>query len=82
MKDRILKGWTFTRVMYTLLGVFILWQSIVNAEWLGILLGGYFASMGIFSFGCASGNCVNPNYNPMRKENNSPVEEVKYEEIK
>jgi hypothetical protein len=58
MKTRILTGWTFMRAIYLLLGVFIVVQSVQQQQWLGILLGGYFASMGLFAFGCAAGNCA------------------------
>jgi hypothetical protein len=57
MKERILTGWSFTRVLYLILGGIIMVQSIVSMEWLGIVIGAYFSSMGLFAFGCASGNC-------------------------
>ena len=57
MKERILKGWTMTRVVYLLLGSALVWQSIAETQWIGVVLGGYFAAMGVFAFGCATGNC-------------------------
>lgn len=57
MKNRILKGWTLNRILYTVIGVAIIVQSVMQAQWFGVLLGVYFASMGIFSLGCASGSC-------------------------
>ncbi|MBK6391112.1 MAG: hypothetical protein KA109_12130 [Saprospiraceae bacterium] len=57
MKDRILKGWTFHRVIYLVLGGFVMIQSALIHQWLGVALGLYFASMGLFAFGCASGKC-------------------------
>ncbi|MBK7469089.1 MAG: hypothetical protein IPJ43_21185 [Saprospiraceae bacterium] len=27
-------------------------------QWVGALLGAYFASIGLFAFGCAAGNCL------------------------
>jgi hypothetical protein len=61
MKERILKNWTLTRVLFLILGISIMVQSILDLQWFGVLFGGYFASMGIFSFGCASGNCYGGN---------------------
>lgn len=58
MKDRILKNWTFIRAMYVLLGMAVIVSSIMEHQWPGIFFGGYFASMGIFAFGCAAGNCA------------------------
>lgn len=57
MKKRILTGWTFRRLVYLLLGVFVICESGAMHQWIGILPGLYLASMGIFAFGCASGNC-------------------------
>jgi hypothetical protein len=47
-------------------------------EWAGLLLGGYFASMGIFSFGCAAG-CCDTRYSPSRHRKTIGVE---FEEVK
>jgi hypothetical protein len=58
MKERILTGWTVKRVLYLGIGVFLLVQSVMDGQGFGILFGGYFAAMGLFAFGCASGNCA------------------------
>ena len=58
MKDRILKGWTFIRWTYLAMGLLIVIQAVVSQKWMEFFLGAYFASMGIFAFGCASGNCI------------------------
>lgn len=57
MKERILKGWTFIRVIYLLMGGFIIANAVADTQWLGIVMGGYIASMGLFGFGCAGGAC-------------------------
>lgn len=59
MKDRILKGWNLRRIFYILIGLMLIVQSILVRQWFAILFGGYFFSMGLFAFGCASGNCGN-----------------------
>lgn len=61
IKDRLLTGWTFTRVAYLIIGVMVIIQAAVNDQWLGILLGAYVTSMGLFAFGCASGSCFDGN---------------------
>ncbi|MDR0791880.1 MAG: hypothetical protein LBE82_01130 [Chitinophagaceae bacterium] len=58
MKKRIFTGWNFRRIIYAALGILLIVQSIWQAEWWGVLFGGYFAAMGIFAFGCAAGNCL------------------------
>ena len=82
MKERILTGWTLTRVLYLVMGSYIVVQSVLNQQWVGILLGGYFAAMGLFAFGCAAGNC-GVNYSKDRKnQGTSDFEEVVFEEVK
>ena len=61
MKERILTNWTFTRAFYLIVGIFVVIQSFMGQQWLGIAFGGYFAAMGLFAFGCASGNCFGGN---------------------
>ncbi len=61
IKDRLLTGWTFTRIAYLIIGIMVIIQAAVNDQWLGILLGAYVTSMGLFAFGCASGSCFDGN---------------------
>ncbi len=61
MKERILKGWNIQRGIYLLMGGIITYQSAINSEWVGVILGSYFASMAIFRIGCAGGNCYGGN---------------------
>ncbi len=77
MKKRILTGWTLGRALYALAGIFIIVQSVMQQEWIGILPGGYFAAMGIFSFGCAAGSCYSG-----PKRDSASIEKIKFEEIK
>ncbi|MEO6405543.1 MAG: hypothetical protein ABIY51_13380 [Ferruginibacter sp.] len=83
MKNRILSGWTFRRALYAGIGIFIIIESIMQHQWFGILFGGYFASMGIFAFGCAAGNCFGGNCNvePTQK-NKSQIQCVELEKVK
>jgi len=58
MRNRILTMWTFRRVIFTGLGLFLIGQSLVEKQWIGFIIGIYFASMGIFGFGCGAGYCT------------------------
>lgn len=58
MKQRLFSNWTFVRGIYFIMGALLLVQAIVMKQWFGMLLGGYFAAMGLFGFGCAAGNCA------------------------
>jgi len=82
MKERILNGWNFRRALYLILGGMIIIQSITQHEWLGILLGGYFAAMGIFAFGCAAANCFGGSCYTDRNTGAPKNDQVNYEEIK
>jgi hypothetical protein len=81
MKERLTTGWTFQRVIYLILGSFILIQSLVELHWMGILFGSYFASMGLFAFGCASGNCFGSTCETPGSKQNS-IDKVEFEEVK
>ncbi len=61
IKNRLLTGWTFIRVAYLVIGIMVIIQAAVNDQWLGMLLGGYVAFMGLFAFGCAGGSCFDGN---------------------
>jgi len=83
MKERILKNWTVMRILYVVMGGIVVAQSIATHEWAGIVFGGYFAAMGIFSFGCAAGNCA---HTPRRTPHTSTMAvqepDITYEEVK
>ncbi len=55
MSDRFLKGWTFQRFLYLVIGGFVMAQAVVERHWMIMVIGGYFAAMAIFNFGCAAG---------------------------
>jgi hypothetical protein len=57
MKNRIFNNWNFKRIMYLGLGIVVIVQSYLSNQWLGVAMGSYLAAMGLFAFGCASGNC-------------------------
>lgn len=83
MKERILNNWTFTRALYLLIGIALIIQSVMEHQWFGVVFGGYFASMGLFAFGCAAGNCYTGNSSTEAlQKTNTVTEDVKFEEIK
>jgi hypothetical protein len=84
MKQRLLTGWTFIRVIYILIGSLIIIQSVADRQWFGIIFGGYFASMGLFAFGCAGGACFGGScYYPQESKNKTnSIAETGFEEVK
>jgi hypothetical protein len=83
MKERILNGWTFRRVLYLVIGSFIIIQAVMDKQWFSVAFGGYFAAMGLFAFGCAAGNCFEGNCStePQLKSNTSD-QDAEFEEMK
>ena len=76
IKDRVFTGWRFTRWLYLVMGVTIMIQGGMAHQTMGIVLGGYFAAMAVFGFGCAGGNCA-----VMPTTKNVEDVQVEYEEI-
>lgn len=80
LKQRLLSKWTFSRTLYLVVGGLLLLHSAMDQEWLGVALGGYFASMGLLAFGCAGGQCVRLPHEGL--ENQSPdTEDIDFEEV-
>lgn len=85
MKNRILKGWNFKRIVYLIAGVTTVVMAFQYNEWLFSLIGIYFAAMGIFAFGCASGNCYTGYYESKAVgsgEQAAGAEDITWEEVK
>ena len=79
MLERIIRPLTFRRILFLGMGLFIAVSSLKEGEWIGILMGSYFFSMGLFTLGCAD-NCGYPA--PMTRKNIELTEEIDYEEVK
>lgn len=85
--QRITRGWNFMRIIYLVLGIWVILQSIQMRQWVGVLLGVWFAAMGLFALGCAAGTC-SINSPVSKKQGNNLItnetDPVKtgYEEIK
>ncbi len=82
IKQRVFTGWNFQRVIYVALGTIVMISAIVERQWAAVFVGGYFASMGLFAFGCAAGACFNDSYNKPRSEKTSERKEINFKEIK
>lgn len=72
MRKRILTGWTWIRGAFLFLGLWMIIQTAMEGEWLGIVLGSWLSIMGLFGLGCAAGNCFNGNceVSPERDQQN------------
>lgn len=82
MKDRILRGWTFRRGLFVVVGVVVGVQSIIYREWIWTLGGVFLIAMGVFALGCVGGNCpVNVTPSKNKDKENITFEEVKNKKI-
>ncbi|NOT38353.1 MAG: hypothetical protein HOP11_13360 [Saprospiraceae bacterium] len=81
MLERITSNWTYIRVFYLIMGLIVIIQSVMYQQWFGVAFGSYFASMGLFAFGCASGSCFGNN-TKNEATSQTITQEVEYEEIK
>lgn len=58
MKNRLLQGWGVTRIIRLALALFICISSILEAEYLWLILGGWFLYQAIFNVSCCgNGSC-------------------------
>lgn len=78
MKKLLFTNWSFRRGLFLIVGILIVIDSAQKMEWMGIIFGSYFAIMGIFQIGCASGNCTIP----LTAENDTIKNKVLFEEVK
>ncbi|MFZ0489276.1 MAG: hypothetical protein WBV11_08605 [Salegentibacter sp.] len=60
IKQRLLTGWNFPRIIYLVIGLLITMQAVSEDQWWGVALGAYMILAGIFAFGCAGGACALP----------------------
>ncbi|NJY64328.1 hypothetical protein HC174_16440 [Salinimicrobium sp. CDJ15-81-2] len=61
MINRIFNNWTWTRVAYLIIGMWVIIQSAFEGQWIGTVLGAWPAAMGLFGLGCAAGSCATGN---------------------
>ncbi len=57
MTKKLLAGWTTSRIIFSLIGIAIIIQTVMDHQFFGVILGAYILLMGLFGFGCAKGNC-------------------------
>lgn len=79
MKERLLTGWTFMRVLYLVMGITLIIQAIMAHQYAMSFLGVYFAAMSILGVGCMGGQCFTP---PVKNTSKTDVHDVTYEEVK
>lgn len=78
---QITNGWSLRRIFYLGMGLLLVVQTFLNGPWFGFIIGGYFASMGLFGFGCAGNNCVPTTLNKTSTNQEELSDKIKSEDI-
>jgi hypothetical protein len=64
------------------MGTMVIVQSVMSHQWFAVLFGAYFASMGLFAFGCASGSCFGGSCTTESKvKSDDSIQDVEFEEV-
>lgn len=73
-----LKNWNYMRILRLALGVLIITQGIIAADWVVTGMGALLSLLSLLNLGCcgASG-CATGNF-----RSNKPTEEISFEEVK
>lgn len=76
---RLKSGWTALKFVRVGLGGLILYSSIESGQLSGIILGGLFTVISLFTDGvcCAGGSC----YTTVKENDSSTTETIEYEEL-
>lgn len=80
MKQRILSGWNFMRILWLMMGIGIVIQAITEKNFLMLLPGLYFVFASLANIGCFAGSCATgyKNNTGTKKE---AITEIGYEEV-
>jgi len=81
MFERLLRDWSFIRVVRLVLGIMLIGQSFQMQSWAIGLFGGLFVFQSITNTGCCgSAGCGVPRSNV--RQTNLSTDEIEYEEVK
>ncbi|HWB28841.1 MAG TPA: hypothetical protein VG738_25380 [Chitinophagaceae bacterium] len=78
---RILQGWHFVRVLRLVLGIIIVWQSILQQEWAIAIIGMLLALLAIINVGCCTVN-TGAVRRPVNMDSDRLTDDIVYEEVK
>jgi hypothetical protein len=80
MKQRLLSGWNFMRILWLLMGVGMVIQAATEKNFLMILPGLYFVFASIANVGCFAGSCAT-GYGSNNNTKKQSAAEIEYEEV-
>ncbi len=77
MRNRILDGWNFMRVLRLVVGLIVVVQAVITKDILFGTLGGLFTLMPLLNIGC----CGSAGCNVPTRRSNKEVKDISYEEV-
>jgi hypothetical protein len=80
MKERILSGWNFMRVLWLIMGTGIVIQAITEKNFLMLLPGLYFVFASLANIGCFAGSCAT-GYTTNTDNKKEAITEIEFEEV-
>lgn len=80
MKERILSGWNFMRMLWLIMGIGITIQAITESNFLMLLPGLYFVFTALANVGCFAGSCAT-GFNSNTSSKKDAITEIEYEEV-
>ena len=80
MKERLMSGWNFMRVLWLVTGVGIAVQAVTEKNFLMLLPGLYFVFTAVANVGCFAGSCATA-YHPGKDARKETATGIKYDEI-
>lgn len=80
MKERVLSGWNFMRVLWLIMGIGIIIQAVTERNFLMLLPGLYFVFAALANIGCFAGSCAT-GLNTGNRTKKDAITEIEFEEI-
>ena len=79
MRERIIYGWDFPRILRLIIGLALITMAIITKEWTIALLGGFFSMQSVLNMGCCGiqQSCSTRTTSSIKKD-----QEVQYEEVR
>jgi hypothetical protein len=79
MKQRIMSGWNFMRILWLMMGIGIIIQAATEKNFLMLLPGLYFVFASLANIGCFAGSCATGYSSKSTKK--EAITEIEYEEV-
>jgi hypothetical protein len=79
MKEKILQPWDWLRVVRLIIGVSVVFQSVLMQSWLLVAAGVMLTAMAVLNIGCGLNGCSVP---PARRDTVTETKDIHFEEVK